>query len=72
MGDRVRSKGHRKGFLRAIFYIDHFQRVAGPVLSPKACQPKYNKNILKPWDYFKMGLVGNHEKMVKRSSCSNI
>ena len=50
----------------------YFQRVAGRLLSSNTCQPKYDKNILKSWSDFKMGFVGNHQKMVKSSKCSNI
>ena len=77
IGKGFKSKKAFTGELRDVnvyanFDTFHFQRVAGPVLSSNTCQPKYNKNILKTWDDFKMGFVGNHKKNVKRSSCSNI
>ena len=55
----------------ANFDTTHFQQVAGPAISSNTCQLKYSKNILKCWDDFKLGFVGNQQTMVKNSPCSD-
>jgi hypothetical protein len=71
---RFLTGGAFKGELRNVnvyanFDKDHFQEVAGPALSSNTCQIKYSKDIIKSWDDFKTGFVGNYKTMIKNSTC---
>ncbi|CAB4017348.1 Hypothetical predicted protein [Paramuricea clavata] len=54
------------------FDKNYFKTVVGPaVSSSNTCNLKYKGNLIKSWDEFKLGFVGNYATMVKSSSCSN-
>ena len=54
------------------FDKNYFKTVVGPAVSNlNTCKLKYKGNLIKSWDEFKLGFVGNYATMVKSSSCSN-
>jgi hypothetical protein len=55
----------------ANFDKNHFPQEAGPALSSNPCPTKYSKYIIKSWEDFKTGFVGNYKRMVQFSPCSN-